>query len=209
MGQSRRELLVATLAVLGANTGCSGLLRDHPGSDERLTPVPVPDPTPTAQSTAASENGRAIAMARDERGHWAGIEAIASAEDEASAPTPDSRAGCGRSPGHVVERQVRALRSRGVPTDTDIQTAWQLMAPSYRRSLGSPERFEAVVRTTYQPLVEAETVTFSPVSRTGETAIRQVTASGVDTSTEYVWRLERQGGGAFEGCWLTTAIDPV
>jgi hypothetical protein len=66
-----------------------------------------------------------------------------------------------------------------------------------------------VIEQGYEPLLEAETVTYGPLAREDGSASRRVTVRSGNRTTAYRWELERRSTGPRTGCWLTTAVTEV
>jgi hypothetical protein len=188
---SRRRAGTTTLLVLVALAGCAGFLGGADDPQETVTPAPVPGPTDAhpADTSRTPTPGRADGDTGNGTAGYAALQ-----------PT------CTRPPGLVVSIQVAALSNNG-PADEGIRTAWRFAAPSNREVTGPYANFRRLINTSYRPLLEARTVTYGPVNRTGRSAERTVsltTAAG--NSTTYRWRLDRQSGGQYDGCWMTSGV---
>ncbi|MEF8841584.1 MAG: DUF4864 domain-containing protein [Haloarculaceae archaeon] len=181
-------LVLATVVLAGCGTGPSFSATETP-----LTPVAVPTDSPTAES---------------------GDPAVVT-----PTPTPNStvteprylslRPTCERPPGLVVAIQVGALMNDSPGSHEGINTTWQFAAPSNRRAIGSFGRFVDVIERGYEPLLDAETVTYGPLTRGNGTASLRVTVESGNRTTTYRWALQRQAGGPREGCWLTIGVREV
>lgn len=179
--RSGAVLAVLTLVVLA---GCSGPVdRASSGTapSETLTPVPVPEDEPTLRGV------------------------------DAQSTTPsryqELRPTCERPPGLVVAIQLGALRTNDPETNDGINTTWRFAAPSNRETIGSYERFVNIITEQYRPLLDAETMTLGRIDQSNTTARQPVTVTTVaDETQSYVWYLERQTEGRYDGCWMTTGV---
>lgn len=185
-------LALATVVLAGCGAGPSFSATETP-----LTPVAVPTDSPTVES----------------------VERTTAAPTPTSKSTPNAtvteprylslRPTCERPPGLVVAIQVGALRNNPPATDEGINTTWQFAAPENRRAVGSFSQFVDVIERGYEPLLDAETVTYGPLTRGNGTASRHVTVRTGDRTTTYRWALQRQTFGPREGCWLTIGVREV
>ena len=189
-GMSRRlrtTLLVVVLAVLA---GCGSTVQS--ATDTPLSPAPVPTDASTAAPTEPT--------------------ATATPVPNASAAEPRYlrlRPTCERPPGLVVAIQVGALRNNPTGSREGFNTTWQFAAPNNRRAIGSFARFVDVIERGYEPLLEAETVTYDPLVREDGRAVQRVTVRTGNRTAAYRWKLEKQTEGPLEGCWLTTGVSGV
>jgi len=185
-------LALAVVLLAGCGAGPSFSATETP-----LTPVAVPTDSPTAASG----------------------EGTVATPTPTSAPTPNAtvteprylslRPTCERPPGLVVAIQVGALMNNPPATDGGINTTWQFAAPDNRRAVGSFSKFVDVIEGGYEPLLDAETVTYGPLTRENGTASRRVTVESENRTTAYRWALQRQTAGPREGCWLTVGVREI
>lgn len=167
-----------------------------PTDGGRPAPVPTEAPTPTARSTATPP----VAGGSD-----GGVGATPASERYAN-PEPT----CDRSYLHVVQIQVNALQYNGDAND-GIRTVRRFASPRNREAVGSFDQFVAVVESpTYAPLLAAESATFRP-ERTGEdrARVRVTTRVTGNVTGRYEFRLGKQDGGRYEGCWMTDGVRPL
>jgi hypothetical protein len=185
MARRIRALAVVLAGALVALAGCGSAVTSQQ-TETPLTPVAVPTDSPTAGATERPTTTPSAAV-----------------------PEPrylDLRPTCERPPGLVVAIQVGALRNDPPGSNAGIDATWRFAAPSNRRAVGSLDRFVEVIERGYQPLLDAETVTYGPLERGDGSASRLVTVRAGNRTATYRWELERQADGPLAGCWLTTAV---
>lgn len=159
---------------------------------ETLTPAPVPEPTssPTGEQTETAANGPG-----------------ATADSNASAGYAELAPTCERPPSLVVYIQVAALASNDPETNDGIRTTWRFAAPSNKQVTGPYSNFERLINASYRPLLTAEAIAFDAIDRTNTTATQTVAVtSETGNTTTYRWRLGKQSGGQYDGCWMTTSV---
>jgi len=106
----------------------------------------------------------------------------------------------------VVTIQVGALQHNDPATNEGINATWRFAASSNRQAIGSYEQFVNIISSQYEPLLNAETVTYGPLEG-GDIVRQRVTVTTTDSETQsYVWYLEQQTGGRYDGCWMTTGV---
>lgn len=179
-----RLIALGSVVVVVLLAGCSGLIGatgDGPGEPtETLTPVSLPERTAQSPGNQSQQP---------------------SARFQSLRPT------CERPPELVVYIQLGALRTNDPERNEGINTTWQFAAPSNREAVGSYDRFVNLITEQYRPLLNAETLAFGPVSRTATTAEQLITVTTRDGERRsYVWYLEKQSGGRYDGCWMTTGV---
>jgi len=182
---------MAVLAGCGAGPSFSA-------TETPLTPVAVPTDSPMAESGESTAGS--------------GEPGVATPRANATVTEPrylSLRPTCERPPGLVVAIQVGALMNDPPGSHEGINTTWQFAAPDNRRTVGSFSRFVDVIERGYEPLLDAETVTYDPLTRGNGTASRRVTVRNGNRTTSYRWALQRQGTGPREGCWLTVGVREV
>lgn len=124
--------------------------------------------------------------------------------------TPDPDPSPSLTPEEVVRLQVEALGRVDDPTPgAGIETAFRFASPGNRAATGPLDRFEQMIRMGYPDLLEYTRVEYGPVRVDGEEAIQLVTLVQPDgRRATYLFGLERQAGGAFDGCWMTNVVVP-
>jgi hypothetical protein len=195
MVSQQSALGIVSVLALVVLAGCAGLFGgDTPG--ETLTPAPVPEnqtSTPTASPTA-------VATTVDP----------GTSESVTQPRYLALRPNCERPPGLVVHIQVSALRNNDPTTNEGINTTWEFASPSNRAVTGPYANFVDLIKENFQPLLNAETVRYGRLFRSNDTAYRNVVVIGPDGSTDsYRWAVERQSGGQYDGCWMTTSVRPA
>jgi predicted small secreted protein len=150
------------------------------GSDDRPTAATVtPAPVPDQPTAATDAVSPAVALAAE--------------------PT------CERLPERVVAIQLAALRAEN--RTAGVETAWRFTAPASRQRVGSLSTFRDLLETAYGELLNATKVAYGPVIVIDDEAQREVQARSADgDSTVFRWVLERQRGGRYDSCWMTTRI---
>ncbi|PSQ24047.1 hypothetical protein BRD04_02015 [Halobacteriales archaeon QS_9_67_17] len=110
-----------------------------------------------------------------------------------------------RAPGATTDPPRRRSRQRQCPTS--VKTAWRFTAPASRQRVGSLSTFRDLLETAYGELLNATEVAYGPVIVIDDEAQREVQIRSADgDSTVFRWVLERQSGGRYNGCWMTTRI---
>lgn len=124
--------------------------------------------------------------------------------------TPDPEPSPELSPEEVVRLQVEALGRADDPTPgAGIATAFRFASPGNRAATGPLDRYEQMVRTGYADLLDFSRAEYGPVRVDGDEAIRLVTLVHRDgRRTTFLFGLERQVGGTYDGCWMTNVVVP-
>jgi hypothetical protein len=193
-----QRLGIGTLALLVviALAGCTGLLgseadRETGADTETLTPAPVPEVTPDATpDQTPSPTARAASDTGFETiGNYSSFE-----------PT------CTRPPELVLHVQVLALATNDPETNDGIETIWRFVAPSNKQYAGPYSSFERLIERNYRPLLEAEAITYDSLEVTNTLVQQRVTVETTNRTTTYLWQLEKQSSGRYEGCWMTSGV---
>ena len=193
-------VVVVVLAGCGALLGAGGSAESTP--TPTLTPAPVPEPTTTVTTTDRPGTPTAERVTATASSGPAGPSNGGDRQPRYFGLNPT----CERPPGLVVHIQVAALANDD-GTGEGIDATWRFASPSNRRQIGSYEEFVDLITRRYRPLLDAERITYSSLERTGRNATRRVTvrtAGGSDAT--YVWIVQRQTGGRYEGCWMTAGV---
>jgi len=144
--------------------------------------------------------------------------------DEATETTdaaPPTIVGPGPTPGveptAVVRAQIDAIESMGVDAatalategaPTSVRTLFAHAAPSFRVAHVDLDGFAAtMLGPMYDRLVGASVVERGPGERDGDTFTQPVLARHEDGDRTYEFALERQAGGKYDDCWMTTRVD--
>jgi hypothetical protein len=167
----------------------------NPGtqSKETVTPAPVPD------QPAVTDTGATTATA----------DAVRETPSNTSERYRSIRPTCTRPPSLVIHVQVSALANNDPATNEGINTTWQFASPSNKEFFGTYENFVETITAAYQPLLDAETISYGPLERENETVERTVTVASDNTTASYRWQLERVSEGEYDGCWMTVGVRTV
>lgn len=179
-----RSVAAAAVVLLAGCTGLAPTAADD-GTEPTATPVAADQPssTPETDNTTATELRQPRYLSLE--------------------PT------CERPPGLVIHIQVQVLRTNDPATNEGMATAWRFASPSNRQLVGPYEAFVDTLESGYQPLLNADSVTYGPLEREGTTATREVTVTADGESTTYEWRVVRQSEPPYEGCWMTFSVREV
>ena len=177
------------VAVLLLLSGCAWSIWGRSPSDE-LTPVAVPE-------NSSSNNSESLSY---DTTYTAGSE---------SSRIFGLRPTCDRPPELVVHIQVLALSQNQPNNNQGINTTWQFAAPSNRELTGPYPNFVRIIRSQYQPLLDAEKIEYGPTDRSNSRATIPVTvADSNGTSRTYRWVVTKQTEAPYDGCWMTTSVSP-
>ncbi|MFB6308138.1 MAG: DUF4864 domain-containing protein, partial [Haloarculaceae archaeon] len=173
---------IACLLLVGL-AGCSSILglADRQ-STPTVTPAPVPEVTATDRPATPTSAGATVDR-----------QSVPSSRYATLRPT------CRRPPGVVIHIQVAALARNNATTNDGIRTTWRFAAPSNRQATGPFENFARLIKSSYRPLLRAQTITYDPLRRSNGTAQRRVTVETSNRTTTYLWTLENQTAGEYEG----------
>jgi hypothetical protein len=171
------------------------------------TPVPeggavTPDSTPTPTVTANVTDSGRVAGNESIDPDWGEVGAQRYA---GLAPT------CNRSYLHVVQIQMNALTYNDPETDDGIRTVRRFASPRNREAVGTFEQFVEIIESqSYAPMLSYDSVTYTP-SRTGRDAasVRVTTRENGTVTGQYEFRLRKQGGGKYDGCWMTDGVQSL
>jgi hypothetical protein len=118
---------------------------------------------------------------------------------------------CNRSYLHVVQIQMNALKYNDPETDDGIRTVRRFASPRNREAVGSFEQFVGIIESqSYAPMLSYDSVTYTP-SRTGQdtASVRVTTRENGTVTGQYEFRLRKQGGGKYDGCWMTDGVQSL
>ncbi len=112
------------------------------------------------------------------------------------------------SPAEVVRLQVQALGEQGLG---GIAVTYRFASPSNRRAIGSYEQFIDVVRSpSYAPMLGHFRAEYGELQTDGRRASGLVLITDRQGGRHaYLFRLSRQRGGPFSGCWMTDSVHLV
>ena len=115
---------------------------------------------------------------------------------------------CNRPPGLVVKIQLGALRQNDATLNKGIRTVWRFASPGTRRSTGPyPQFVELLNSSRYRPMFEYTRAVYEPLEVENGTARQRVTLTTPSGSTAtYEFRLSKQSGGEYDGCWMTDGV---
>jgi len=200
---------IVCLLALVALAGCATLFGGE--STETLTPAPVPEDRTATPVAATSVTGETTVDAATTRTTADAATATPGGSESVAQPRYLAlRPNCQRPPGLVIHIQVSALQNNDPATNQGINTTWQFAAPSNRELTGPYSNFVEIIEESFQPLLNAETVEYGPLFRGNGTASRDVTVRTANgSSASYRWFVERQSGGRYDGCWMTTGVRPI
>jgi hypothetical protein len=118
---------------------------------------------------------------------------------------------CNRSYLHVVQIQMNALKYNDNATDDGIRTVRRFASPRNREAVGPFERFVDIVKSPpYAPMLSYDSAEYEPRRPSEDTArVRVVTRADGNVTARYVFRLSKQEGGKYDGCWMTEGVQPL
>ncbi|MFB6232909.1 MAG: hypothetical protein ABEH61_01485 [Haloarculaceae archaeon] len=151
-----------------------------------------PDSSDTPTPTPVDDGGRAVRSLGTDR--YADL-----------APT------CNRSFLHVVQIQMNALGYNDNETNDGIRTVRRFASPRNREAVGSFDQFVRVIRSdTYAPMLSYDSAEYDGWRFGEETAqVRVTTRESGNVTARYEFRLRKQDGGEYDGCWMTEGVRPV
>ncbi len=112
---------------------------------------------------------------------------------------------CERGPRRVIEISVVTLQAAN--ESAGIATLWAFTAPTQRSLYGSFDDFAGATRRANGELTNATALSFGRFTRFGDGALQVVTATRPDgEQVGFDVVVERQRGGQYDGCWMTTLV---
>lgn len=102
----------------------------------------------------------------------------------------------------MVQKQIEAFKS------DDAMRAFSFAAPALQSMFGSPERFMAMVRDSYQPVYRPRSYTMGQFKEGPEGSSLSVSiqdAEGIDWTAIYTLEQQSDGSWRISGCYLARA----
>jgi len=225
--------MVALLAVLVLAASATAVLVGGlvPGDIAGTAGGDDPAGAEAASGTPGGDSETVTPGGTEER-DWGGWEAIPdglpnSGETQTPTPTPTPQEGtdgpleadryadleptCNRSYLHVVQIQMNALKYNDNGTNDGIRTVRRFASPANREAVGPFERFVDIVKSPpYAPMLSYDSAEYEPSRPSEDTArVRVVTRADGNVTARYVFRLSKQEGGEYDGCWMTEGVQPL
>lgn len=136
----------------------------------------------------------------------------APAEAPATRPANDAKPSPDLEPEKVVRLITEALSHNDEPApDAGIKLTFRFASPGNKEATGPIERFIPLVKgEPYGIMIGAAAVDLGP-SREGGDVYEQVVhvVSPEGREQMFLFRLSRQRGGEYDGCWMTEGVIPV
>lgn len=189
MHRTHRSAVVVCLLGLSVLAGCGQVFSSGQQPAETVTPAPLPEQPTERPEIAAVETRSNDSLPQSVAARYESLR-------------PD----CTRPPSLVIHVQVAALANNDPATNEGINTTWQFAAPSNRRAQRSYSRFVETITGSYQPLLNAESISYGPMTVSNESAQRRVTVASDGGTTTYNWRLRLVSSGRYDGCWMTVGV---
>lgn len=213
-------LAVLVLAASATAVFVGGLVSGSPGGVTATTDGAGTGPASGDDPGAVTPNRTGE---RDQGGREATPEELPAAEtptptpreETAGSPGADRYADleptCNRSYLHVVQIQMNALKYNDNRTNDGIRTVRRFASPRNRAAVGSFERFVDVIRSpAYAPMLSYDSAEYKPQQPGEDTArVRVVTRADGNVTARYAFRLNKQEGGEYDGCWMTVGVQPL
>ena len=109
-------------------------------------------------------------------------------------------------PEKVVEIQLKALQEND-EHDHGIAQVYLFASPTNLAITGPFQRFAAMIRSSYDHLLEhRRAVQLDPMTFEEQSSVFVEVTGKFGKVVTYVWILDRQQSGPYEGCWLTSAV---
>lgn len=187
-------VFVGGLSPAGADADQQPGETPTPAGDRTPTPTasPTPTPTPTPASDESDDNERVRPGLGSNR--YATLR-----------PT------CNRSFLNVVQIQMNALKFNDNETNDGIRTVRRFASPQNREAVGDLAAYVRIIqRESYAPMLTYDSAEYEPRRFAADTARVQVTTrENGNVTARYVFRLGRQDGGEYDGCWMTEGVRPL
>lgn len=193
---------VLVLVVLAVASG-AGPLDGLPGEADAGPAAVEPDPDAATTATATAR-GDGAGTPTERPGGNESTAARSIGENRNVVVEPN----CRRSPLLVVQIQMNALKFNDDATNDGIRTVRRFASPQNRRTVGSFDAFVTVVRSeSYAPMLSYDSARYAPGPIDDRTAtVGVVTAVDGDVTGRYEFRLGKQEGGVYDGCWMTDSV---
>jgi len=232
VGPQAALLGVLVAVVLATSVGAvyvGGLV--PAGEDAPADGGPV---TPTATPAGTGDRGAGTATPTGVEGRdWGGWEAIPNGlpnSGETATPTSDGSDDeerdvrglgtdryadlaptCERSFLHVVQIQMNALKYNDNATNDGVRTVRRFASPDNREAVGSTADYVRIVqREPYAAMLTHDSAEFEPSRFEEDTArVRVTTREDGNVTARYTFRVRKQDGGEYDGCWMTEGVRPL
>jgi len=212
----REGVAVVALVVLLVAGGAVALVGGGSGPDESETVEPIsPDvvvPEDDRRSVAANGSdtpaaGTPLPAERPLPSGNASPETDLNGSDFDSDRYAGLEPTCNRSYLHVVQIQMNALRFNDNETNDGIRTVRRFASPQNREGVSYSELVRVVNSRSYDAMLTYDSVEYLP-ERTGEDSarVRVVTRENEVVTGRFLFRLSRQEGGEYDGCWMTDGV---
>ncbi len=126
---------------------------------------------------------------------------------------------CERPPALVIKIQVDAFGQNEEFTGNDgIWTAYRFASPENKATTGPQASFVRLIKQQYAIMLRHESVEYGPIRpQNGEnqengsrTLTQRVTLTDENgTESTFLWSVERQESGKYDGCWMTSSVRRV
>jgi len=102
---------------------------------------------------------------------------------------------------------MNALRFNDNETNDGIRTVRRFASPQNREGVSYSELVRVVNSRSYDAMLTYDSVEYLP-ERTGEDSarVRVVTRENEVVTGRFLFRLSRQEGGEYDGCWMTDGV---
>ncbi len=212
----RQVAMVSVLAVVVAVTGVMAVFvggfvpgeAGDPavdGGEAGAGDTPTPDGGAASTATPAVDAETATPTPEDEDEDEDAVRSLSSDRYADMEPT------CERSFLHVVQIQMNALKYNDNTTNDGIRTVRRFASPRNREAVGSLQRFVRIInRGAYAPMLSYDSAEYTPWRFSEDTAqVRVVTRENGTVTGRYAFRLRKQNGGEYDGCWMTEGVQSL
>ncbi|GAA0510246.1 hypothetical protein SAMN04488066_11725 [Halorubrum aquaticum] len=234
--RDRVALAVVAVVLLAAVAGAASLtgpsLTD--GSGDRLDPSDDPQSTSGEASDSSDPSTSDDPQSTDstdsvdlgDSGTYTGVTDTTGPIDAVEDPDPNGTAAarataleptCERTPLHVVQIQMNALRYNDPTTNDGIRTTRRFASPQNRRAVSSFSQFVDLFEgPNYAPMLAHDAARYAPLGIDGDRAtVRVVTYENGSATGRYEFRMRKVNatdasltgyGSGYDGCWMTDAV---